>query len=314
MLDTRKGEALLAVIDSGSFEQAAALLHLTPSAVSQRISAMEAELGTLLVVRARPCHATPAGTRLVQYLRRSRLLEQEYLADSGNPDIHPLSIAIAVNNDTLASWLLPGLAQFLITERIVLDITVDDQDHTSALLAQGLALAAVSSSADAMRGCERTLLGDMRYRLLAAPEFAEKWFPRGLEREAARRAPLMVFDRKDTLQKNFLQHELGLPEGSYPCHYVPASAAFMQAIELGLGYGMLPEQQFGELVQQGRLRDLAPDKPTDVTLYWHAWRVQSPKLERLSAQLLSAARSTLRQPAPETTKPASKPMRALSKG
>ncbi|MES2901681.1 MAG: HTH-type transcriptional regulator ArgP [Pseudomonadota bacterium] len=314
MLDSRKGEALLAVIDSGSFEQAAALLHLTPSAVSQRISALEAELGTPLVVRAKPCRATPAGTRLIQYLRRSRLLEQEFLADRGSPDGQMLSIAIAVNNDTLASWLLPGLAEFLVAERIVLDITLDDQDHTYALLAQGLALAAVSSAAEAMRGCAVEPLGAMRYRLLATPAFAARWFPHGLEREAARRAPLMVFDRKDSLQKNFLQRELGLPEGSYPCHYVPASAAFMQAIELGLGYGMLPEQQYGDLVQQGRLIDLAPDQPTDISLYWHAWRVQSPKLERLSAALLAAARASLRQPSPKTTKPASKPMRALSKG
>ncbi len=296
MLDTRKGEALLAVIDTGSFEHAAALLHLTPSAVSQRVSSMEAELGTPLVIRGRPCRATTAGTRLVQYLRRSRLLEEEFLADSGGPDAQPLSIAIAVNNDTLASWFLPGLAPFLIAERILLDITLDDQDHTYSLLAQGLALAAISSAPDAMRGCQVDLLGAMRYRLLAAPAFAATWFPNGLEREAARRAPLMVFDRKDTLQKNFLQRELGLPEGSYPCHYVPASEAFLHAIELGLGYGMLPEQQYGDMVEQGRLLDLAPDKPTDISLYWHAWRVQSPKLERLSVRLLAAAKESLRQP------------------
>jgi len=143
MLDTRKGEALLAVIDTGSFDAAAALLHLTASAVSQRVSGLESELGLPLLVRAKPCRPTPDGQRLLQYLRRSRLLEDEYTAarDGG-----PLSVSLAVNNDILTTWLLPGLAQFLIDEAILLDIMLDDQDHTGELLAQGLVLAGVSSS------------------------------------------------------------------------------------------------------------------------------------------------------------------------
>ncbi|MES2018500.1 MAG: LysR family transcriptional regulator ArgP [Pseudomonadota bacterium] len=290
MLDARKGEALLAVIDSGSFEQAALRLHLTPSAVSQRVSAMESELGMPLIIRSKPCRATAAGQRLVQYLRRSRLLEDEFMADSG---ASPLSVALAVNNDTLATWLLPGLAEFLIKEHILLDILLDDQDHTYTLLAQGLALAGVSSQPEPMRGCEVQMLGAMRYRLLATPAFAAQWFPDGLQREAARLAPLMVFDRKDTLQSTFLLRELGLPPGSYPSHYLPASEAFMQAIRLGLGYGMIPELQYADRVAAGELVDLAPDKPTDVMLYWHAWRVQSPKLERLSAQVIATARGAL---------------------
>ncbi|MES2150757.1 MAG: LysR family transcriptional regulator ArgP [Pseudomonadota bacterium] len=294
MLDTRKGEALLAVIDGGSFEQAATLLHLTPSAVSQRVSAMEAELGMPLIIRGKPARATPAGQRLVQYLRRSRLLEDEFMADSEDGPM--LRVALAVNNDTLATWLLPGLASFLAAERILLDIALDDQDHTTTLLAQGQALAGVSSEATPMRGCQVAALGVMRYRLLATPAFAQRWFGAGLTREAARLAPLMVFDRKDGLQAGFLLRELGLPAGSYPCQYVPASAAFLQAIRLGLGYGMVPELQFEQLVASGQLLDLAPDKPTDVALYWHAWRVQSPKLERLSAQVIAAARRALLQP------------------
>ena len=292
MLDARKGEALLAVIDSGSFEQAALRLNLTPSAVSQRVSAMESELGMPLIIRSKPCRATQAGQRLVQYLRRARLLEDEFVSEEGGG---PVSVALAVNNDTLATWLLPGLAQFLIREQILLDIMLDDQDHTYALLAQGLALAGVSSHAEAMRGCEVQALGAMRYRLLAAPAFAARWFPDGLQREAARVAPLMVFDRKDTLQAGFLLRELGLPPGSYPCHYMPASEAFHSAVRLGLGYGMIPELQFGTELDTGVLVDLAPAVPTDVMLYWHAWKVQSPKLERLSAQVVAAARQLLLQ-------------------
>lgn len=293
MLDTRKGEALLAVIDTGSFEQAASLLHLTPSAVSQRVSLLESELGTPLLVRGRPCRPTADGQRLLQYLRRSRLLEEEYLADRESGQTQPLSVSLAVNNDTLATWLLPGLAEFLMQEAILLDITLDDQDHTGALLAQGLALAGVSSSAEPMRGCDVVALGVMRYRMLASPAFAARWFPSGFKRDAARVAPLMVFNRKDNLQANFLSRELGLPPGSYPCHYVPSSEPYMRAIELGLGYGMLPEQQYGDRLDSGVLIDVAPRKVMDVPLYWHSWRVQSPKMERLSKRVLAVARGAL---------------------
>jgi LysR family transcriptional regulator (chromosome initiation inhibitor) len=295
MLDIRKGEALLAVIDSGSFEQAAAQLHLTPSAVSQRVSALESQLGTPLLNRTRPCRPTRAGQRLAQYLRRSHLLESEFFAELDEEQNRPLTVPIVVNHDTLATWLLPALAEFLIAERVLLDITVDDQDHTYTFLESGHALAGVSSEAEALRGCRAEPLGIMRYRLLAHPQFAARYFPQGLQREAARLAPLMVFNRKDALQANFLLDSLGLPSTHIHCHYVPSSEAFLQAIQLGLGYGMVPELQYRELLASDSLVDLAPAHPTDVNLYWHCWHVQSPKLERLSQAVICAAKQSLLQ-------------------
>src|SRR5262245_26767334 len=126
--DPRQADTLLAILDTGSFEQAAAQLHITASAVSQRIGAMEAALGAPLVIRSRPCRPTRAGQRLAQYLRRSKLLEQEFLADTEQDGARPLAVPLAVNNDTLANWLLPELAPFLITEQLLLDIALDDQD------------------------------------------------------------------------------------------------------------------------------------------------------------------------------------------
>jgi LysR family transcriptional regulator (chromosome initiation inhibitor) len=274
--DTRQAEALLAIIDTGSFEQAAALLHVSASAVSQRVSAMEVALGTPLVIRSRPCRPTSAGQRLVQYLRRSKLLEEEFLSGLQEDDARPLSVSLAVNNDTLGTWLLPGLAPFLIAENILLDLSLDDQDHTYTLMERGQALAAISTEAQPMRGCVAQPLGVMRYRMMATPAFAARWFPNGLGRQAALKAPMMVFDRKDLLQANFMQREFGLLPGSHPCHYVPANESFLRCIDLS-----------------GALIDLAPGKHTDVALYWHTWRVQSPRLERLSAAILEAGRRSL---------------------
>lgn len=291
-IDPRRAEAFLAAVDNGSLEQAAARLSITPSAVSQRIAALEQEMGTPLLVRTRPCRPTAPGMRLLQFLRRRALLEQDYLAEL-EPDAAPVRVALAVNNDTLATWLLPALAPVLIEESLLVEFVLDNQGHTFALLEQGQAVACISTEAEPMRGCSVSPLGLMRYQMVAAPAFARRWFPDGLQREAARRAPVIVFDRKDALQTQFLQQRLGLPEGAYPFHYVPSSESFAQAIHLGLGYGMLPLEQCAALLAAGELVDLAPELHLDVPLYWHAWRIQPARLERMGAALVKAAREVL---------------------
>jgi LysR family transcriptional regulator (chromosome initiation inhibitor) len=291
-IDPRRSEAFVAAIDSGSLEQAAVRLNITPSAVSQRIAALEQEMGTPLLVRTRPCRPTAPGMRLLQFLRRRALLEQEYLAEL-DEDTGPVRVALAVNNDTLATWLLPLLAPVLIEESLLVEFVLDNQGHTFSLLEQGQAVACIATESEPMRGCTVSPLGLMRYRMVAAPSFARRWFPDGLQREAARRAPVMVFDRKDTLQTQFLLQHLGLPDGAYPFHYIPASETFAQAIRLGLGYGMLPLEQCAALLASGELVDLAPALHADVPLYWHAWRIQPARLERMGAALVKAARAVL---------------------
>jgi LysR family transcriptional regulator (chromosome initiation inhibitor) len=291
-IDPRRSEAFLAAVDSGSLEAAASRLKVTPSAISQRISALEQDLGTPLLIRTRPCRPTAPGMRLLQFLRRRELLEAEFLAETED-DTVPVRVPLAVNNDTLATWLLPVLAPVLAEEGLLVEFVLDDQWHTFTLLEQGRALACISGEPEPMRGCTVTPLGIMRYRLVASKDFAGRWFPGGFTREAARKAPVVVFDRKDSLQAAFLLQHFGLPEGSYPFHYVPASDPFAQAIRLGLGYGMLPLEQCAAMLAAGQLVDLTPHLHMDVSLHWHAWRIQPPRLERMGAALVKGARAVL---------------------
>ncbi|MEW6024065.1 MAG: LysR family transcriptional regulator ArgP [Pseudomonadota bacterium] len=291
-IDPRRSAAFIAAVDTGSLDAAALQLRITPSAVSQRITALEQDMGTPLLVRTRPCRPTAPGTRLLQFLRRQALMEAEFLAEQDN-DAGPVRVALAVNNDTLATWLLPVLAPILVEEGLLVEFVLDNQGHTFALLEQGQALACVSGEDQPMRGCTVTPLGMMRYRMVASPAFARRWFPDGINRDAARHAPVMVFDRKDNLQTAFLLQHFGLPDGAYPFHYVPASDPYVQAIRLGLGYGMLPQEQCGALLQTGELVDLTPALHVDVPLHWHAWRIQPPRIERMGAALVKAARAVL---------------------
>ncbi|MFT4173986.1 MAG: LysR family transcriptional regulator ArgP [Rhodocyclaceae bacterium] len=293
-LDRRQTDALLAVIETGSFEKAASHLHVTQSAVSQRVRALESRLGGPLVVRSRPCRPTPQGQRLLRFLRRAALLEQELAAEWAPPGANtPHAISLAINADTLGTWFLPAVAPLLMEQNLLLDVTVDDQDHTFALLEAGAAVGCVSTESRPMRGCVAESLGAMRYRMVATPAFVARWFGAGFTREPARHAPVMVFNRKDALQADFLMQRFGLAADAYPSHYVPSNEAYFVALRASLGYGLVPELQCGEALARGEVVDLAPDSPVDVALYWHAWKVQSPRLEALTASIVDAARGAL---------------------
>ncbi|MBC3869687.1 HTH-type transcriptional regulator ArgP [Undibacterium oligocarboniphilum] len=294
-LDSKQCEAFLTVIDCGSFEQAALTLHLTASAVSQRVKALEIQSGTTLLVRSRPCRATPAGQKLLQHLRRIAEMERDLQLELRGASHAPVSIALAVNADSLDSWTLPALSDLLTGEQILLDLTIDDQEHTDELLSSGMVLGCISAKNDAMRGCIAEPLGVMRYHAVATRTFCDRWFPQGMTRSAACDAPVLNFNRKDRLQADFLMQHFGLHETACTAHFIPATSAYLRAVCLGLGWGMIPDLMLDQLPAGTTLVQLMPAHPVDVALYWHHWKIQTPRLARLSAALVNHAREILLQ-------------------
>jgi LysR family transcriptional regulator (chromosome initiation inhibitor) len=110
-LDTHQLAAFAAVIREGSFERASRALHVTASAVSQRIKQLEEQVGQVLVVRRTPCVPTRAGEVLYRHALQVALLEADVLAGMEAPDAGPAAapttITVAVNADSLATWLVP---------------------------------------------------------------------------------------------------------------------------------------------------------------------------------------------------------------
>ena len=295
MWDSKQLDALAAVASQGSFEQAAEKLGLTASAVSQRIRALEEETGFPLVTRTRPCRPTVQGQKLLRYIRSLEWLERETrneLEQAGRPYIWP----IATNHDSLESWLLPALAKVAETENLLPDIQADNEEHTHKWMNEGRVMAAVSTRAQALAGCEVHLLGYLEYRLMAAPSLVAHYFADGVQKSSLKRAPLLVFDRKDNMQTEFLRLYFGLNAERCPTVYIPASAPFYQAARLGLGYGMIPDGQGAASLAEGKMVDLCPGKSMRQNLYWHCWPAASPRLAALNQKLVAAARSLLQQP------------------
>ena len=278
-------ETLAVVLKEGTFDAAARTLHVTPSAVSQRIKALEQRVGRVLVVRAKPVRATPAGEALLRLGQQVTLLETEALRQLGaEPDAQgPTSLPIAVNADSLATWLLPPLARVAAREAVVFDLVRDDQDHTAALLASGVVMAAVASDATPVPGCTSVPLGRIRYRACATPEFAARWFPDGVTAASLARAPRLDLDRKDTLQARFTRR-LTRRAVDPPRHFVPASADFAVAARLGLGWAMLPAAHSTAALRAGELLDLAPGRHLDVPLHWHQWNLRSRLIDAVATE------------------------------
>jgi LysR family transcriptional regulator (chromosome initiation inhibitor) len=299
-LDPTQLETLVVIAEEGTFDAAARRLHITPSAVSQRIRALERAAGQVLVRRTTPCTPTEAGEPLIRHGRQLRLLLDEAAAtlsagDSGDDTVVDLSVV--VNADTLATWFRPVLDEVATWDRTALRITVEDQGYSADALRRGEVLAAVTSEPKPVQGCTVEPLGRLRYTPGATPALIERHRKgRGIDWGAI---PMIVYNEKDHLQDEVLAaHGATRPP---VVHRVPSSHDFHEAIRRGLGWGMLLDAQAEADLESGATVPLPGAKPIDVQLFWQRWRLDSIALDDLSEAVRRAARSQLRpvrQPRP----------------
>jgi LysR family transcriptional regulator (chromosome initiation inhibitor) len=283
--------ALVAIADQGTFEAAARHLHVTPSAVSQRIRALESAVGRVVVQRTTPCRPTAAGEVLLRLARQTQLLYDEVRDALADGHRSTVDLPVAVNADSLATWFRDVVGALAGWPDVALRLHVEDQAFSAGLLRGGDVLAAVTSEPAAVQGCSVERIGTLRYVPAAAPEFAERWRRgRGHDWSAM---PLVVFNEKDALQHDVLAAR-GVGEPPV-VHRVPTSADFHEAVRLGLGWGMIPEPQLRPDVRAGLLVPLGSRAHLDVALHWQRWRLDSPVLDRLTDEVRAAARASLRQ-------------------
>ncbi len=288
--------ALAAVVREGSFERAAAVLNVTPSAVSQRIKVLEERMGRLLVQRTVPAVATPDGQVLVQLAEHTALLEHDALNRLGLDESMPqTSIAVAVNHDSLETWFMCAAELFAARTGATLDLQSEDQDHTAGLLRKGAVMAAVTTLADPVQGCRIHTLGSMRYVATCSPAFHERYFPRGVDGRSLAGAPVLVFNRKDAMQARFAKKVMGDADWHPPVWWLPSSRAFVQATLAGLGWTMNPLLLVQEELAIGRLVPLRARAWEDVPLYWQHWGVDSQTMAVLSHSVLAAAAGLVRR-------------------
>lgn len=291
MLDYAALSALAAVVREGSFERAAQALFVTPSAVSQRIRTLEERVGCALVVRGQPCHPTDTGRRLCQHVDHVRLLEQEL--QGALPALAPegltrAALPIAVNADSLATWFAPAVAAFAADAPVLVELSVDDQDHTATWLRSGAVLAAVTGTARPPAGFNSRPLGAMRYLAAASPAYMARHFAGGVGAGSLARAPSLAFNAKDDLQARWVRR-LCHRDVELPRHAVPSAHAFVTAALAGMGWGLHPQELIAPLLATGALVELVPDTALDVPLFWQHARAASSLIDGLSREVVAAA-------------------------
>src|SRR5215207_85340 len=181
MIDGQQLAAFAAVVEHGSFDAAAALLHVTPSAISQRIKGLEQRVGQVLVVREKPCTATAAGIPLLRLAAQTALLEAEALAEMVGGDGALPRIALAVNADSMATWFTGVFEQL---DGVLFDIRIEDQDHSARLLREGVVMGAVTTERAPVTGCRVLPLGVMRYVAVASKPYMKRYLPDGFTAHA----------------------------------------------------------------------------------------------------------------------------------
>jgi LysR family transcriptional regulator (chromosome initiation inhibitor) len=293
-------ECLAAIVEEGGFERAAVRLSVTQSAVSQRLRALEAQVGTVLLVRSRPIRPTTAGRLLIKHAMQLRLLRADL--DSDLQEMTPGEagareeerISIAINADSIATWALPALGP-LVSEGLPLEIITDDQDFTHEWLREGQVMGCVTTLKQALRGCNVVPLGAMPYVAVAGAAYAQAQCPQGLTAHNFRQIPFIAFNRKDDLQTEFVGRALGLRRVSLHQRFVPSSEGQVRAALAGWGATVVPQQMVQPYLEAGTLVNVALQSTLEVNLYWHCWNLQSAVIDRLTRAVMAAAQQSLLQ-------------------
>lgn len=293
-------ECLAAIVEEGGFERAAQRLSITQSAVSQRLRSLEAQVGTVLIVRSRPLKPTSAGQLMVKHAKMMRLLRadlekdlQELAPSSTGSGREEDRISVAINADSIATWALPALTT-LAREGLPIEIITDDQEFTHEWLREGQVLGCVTSLGQALRGCKMVPLGTMDYVAVAHADYAANHCPEGLNERNFHTLPFVSFNRKDALQHSFIAQALGLQSVMLRQMFVPSCEGQVRAVQSGWGISVVPELRVRELLASGELINLAPQHRLGVALHWHCWNLSSGVLDAISHALRSAAVQSLR--------------------
>jgi len=298
MLDYTSMSAVAAIIREGSFERAARALNVTPSAISQRVKQLEEKVGGVLIVRGQPCTATEMGRLICRHVEQVGMLEHELhgalprLAPVESTD-QRVTIRVAVNADSVGTWFIQAMATFLETDRALLDVAIDDQEHTQEWLRTGDVLAAVTADPKPIQGCDSVPIGKLKYCAVASPAYVRKYFPNGVTAAALASAPSLRFNRKDQLQARWVRNNCRR-DVDIPSHWLASTQAFTDASVAGIGWGMNPQAMVASHLRDGSLVELVPGRQLPVPLFWQHTRLQMPMLARLTKAVIAASRAALK--------------------
>lgn len=294
MLDYKGIEALYTVQELQSFEAAAKKLHITQSAVSQRIKGLESHYGEPVLIRMLPYEPTKLGETLISHYKRICLLEDSLAQQLAHTTVKPL-VSIAINRDSLETWFLDLIESTDIFNEVTLQIIADDQELTLDYLRKGIVTACVSTSEKAIIGGNAAFLGNMEYLLVASPEFVKRHFSGKDQIQCLINAPAIKFDKNDFLHERYLEKFFGINGDDSQFHIMPSVRGFKKYALLGYGYGLIPKLDILKELKSKKLLQLHKDKVWKIPLYWHHWDIESQFYKKFNREIILHVKNVLLQ-------------------
>jgi LysR family transcriptional regulator (chromosome initiation inhibitor) len=271
-------------------------LHITQSAVSQRLRALEAQVGSVLIVRSRPLKPTSAGQLLLKHTKQLRLLRAIWSATCRSWPQRPGGLArrrahLHRHQCRQHCHLGHDALDDLVRQRLPLEIITDDQDFTQEWLRSGQVLGCVTTlkqACAAARWC--------RWAPCAMWPWPRPTLPQrpaaGADAAQLRDVPFCPSTARTTCSRIRGAHLWAQARGAEP----PVRAQHRRADARrvgGLGRGRAARAAGPGPDCRWQLVDLVPGHFLPIQLYWHCWNLESELLDALTEALKATAATTL---------------------
>jgi DNA-binding transcriptional LysR family regulator len=282
-------DAFLAIAQYGQFSKAAKSLHVTQSALSQRIANLESELRQSLLVRARGgVLLTDSGTRLLRYCKVRETLERELLSSVTSNVRGQLAGTLTLGgySSVTRSILFPALSRLLRENpHVFVHYLTREMKGLQDLLRSGAVDAAVIDRPIETAGFETHLLGTELYVLIES---------RGKESHAD---VFLDTDSEDSTTELFLnQHgkKLRLTKRMF----VADVYGIIDGVALGWGKGVVPMHMLSR-EWEGKIQVAAGYGVFEVPVYlqYFAQRNHSDLLQAVARELTRACPRLLKRSA-----------------
>jgi DNA-binding transcriptional LysR family regulator len=271
-------EAFYTCSQMGNFTRAAERLHITQSALSQRIKNLESDLGATLLVREKKgVRLTEFGERLVQYCRAKESAEKDLMVYIDSPKSQALSgiIRIGTFSSVARSVVLPALSDLLrANPKVQLKLLVRELYDLESLLKSGEIDFLITTSELERSSVLSQKLGNETNVLIQKKGY---------------KGPdvFLDHDEEDTTTVKYL----GKKAGKFPRHFLDDIYGIIDGVQLGLGRAVVPRH----LIRDKKdIEIVNPTKTLLIPVFLHCY--EQPfysKLHEAVVQALTNAREDI---------------------
>lgn len=292
---------LVAVADEGSHAAAASRLHVTPSAVSQQLKTLEAQLEVPAFERVgRRSVLTQDGALLVDRIR-PLLLDMEVAVEQHRERHRELAGAVRMGSATgfFAAWIRPRLIPFLREHpKLQLRAKLTLLSHVQRELVGGHLDLGIAVGAPEHPQIDAAPLYDQVFVAVAARGLLTK---HALTAAELRQQEFLVFDQDQFMHRDWWRGVFGAQEAlpSKIGHEVGNIFELRAFLETGFGVAVLPEFFVRDSLESGAVVRISPldearrpitkEERSDVHLLWRRRSVEPRRVAATREMLLACA-------------------------